>query len=135
MTLSNPADSTTNKSLARGHSNSCQYLSNNGLVELDPDAISGCWELSPVLLITATARQKHRQAQSCASFTSGLSKSREWKERKRLAGSAALLVMPIQCKTKQQIKRQDDQTMTTNEKTTSEKGNEGDKRSVSSARQ
>lgn len=64
-----PLDSTTDKSFTPGHTNSCQYLSNNGLVELDPDAISGCaLELSPVLLITATARQRHWQAQSCASF-------------------------------------------------------------------
>lgn len=47
----------------------------------------------------------------------------------RSAGSAAALVMPIQPPNK----RQDDQTMTTNEKTTSEMGNERDKRSVRSA--
>lgn len=54
----------------RGRLNSCQYLSNSGLVVADPDAISGfTLELSPVLLITATARHKHWRAQSCVSVT------------------------------------------------------------------
>lgn len=40
------------------------YLSNKGLVELDPAAISGC---TPELLITATARQAQKgRAQSRA---------------------------------------------------------------------
>lgn len=62
----------------------CPYLSNNGLVELVPGAISACApELITVLLITATVRQNNSQGQSCA----------------RLAGTLALLLMQIQFKT------------------------------------